>query len=286
MKRKTAAPFASQSSVLSPQSYSADVHPNPPPEYRRTKQAEACSGGVNLTRSPRSTGSVLKPFIYAAAFDAGICSPKTMLLDSPAAWPGYQPSNYDRAFRGPMPAGDALAESRNIPALVLLGQVGVERAVGVMDSFGLGTIGRSKQAYGLTLAIGGAEATPLEIAEAYATLGVEEGVARARRIERGTAGDASGAVLAGARRDQCAGADLADLGAGGEPARGVENRDEQRAPRCVVRGGHAAEDGRRMGRQSEGGSFGGAGRGGGGGAIGAAVDREFGFGRGALAGSG
>ena len=124
----------------------------------------------DFTRRPRSTGSVLKPFIYAAAFDAGICTPRTLLLDSPAAWPGYQPSNYDRAFRGPMPAADALAESRNIPALVLLGKVGVERAVGVMDSFGLNSLAHSSRPYGLTLAIGGAEATPLEVAEAYATL--------------------------------------------------------------------------------------------------------------------
>ncbi len=126
--------------------------------------------GVDLTRCPRSTGSTLKPFIYAAAFDAGICSPKSMLLDSPTAWPGYAPSNYDRLFRGPMPAADALAESRNIPALVLLGQVGVERAVGVLQSFGFNTLARGSHVYGLSLAIGGADATPLELAEAYATL--------------------------------------------------------------------------------------------------------------------
>ncbi len=126
---------------------------------------------VDLTRGSRSTGSTLKPFIYAAAFEAGICSPKTILLDSPAAWAGYAPGNYDRGFRGPMPAADALAESRNIPALVILGKVGVERAVGILESFGFNTIARGHRNYGLSLAIGGAEATPVELAEAYATLG-------------------------------------------------------------------------------------------------------------------
>src|SRR5205807_711817 len=86
------------------------------------------------------------------------------------AWPGYVPTNYDHTFRGAMTAADALAESRNIPALLILAEVGVERAVGMMDSFGLHTLGRAKHPYGLSLAIGGAEATPLELAEAYATL--------------------------------------------------------------------------------------------------------------------
>lgn len=149
---------------------SDSVHPNPPPEYRE-KGPENSEGEIDLTRAPRSTGSTLKPLIYAAAFDAGICSPKTTLLDSPAAWPGYSPGNYDRTFRGPMAAADALAESRNIPALLVLARVGVERALGVMDSFGLRTLARAKHPYGLSLAIGGAEASPLEIAEAYATLG-------------------------------------------------------------------------------------------------------------------
>jgi penicillin-binding protein 1C len=128
------------------------------------------NANLDLTRCARSTGSALKPFIYAASFDAGICSPATILRDSPAAWPGYAPDNYDRQFRGSIPAADALAESRNIPALSLLAQVGVERAAGVMSAVGLRTVGRTPYLYGLSLAIGGAEATPIELAEAYATL--------------------------------------------------------------------------------------------------------------------
>src|SRR3954468_24891333 len=93
-----------------------------------------------------------------------------MLNDSPAAWPGYVPSNYDRSFVGPIAAADALAESRNIPALVLLNKLGVERAIGTMNAFGLRGLARSSKDYGLSLAIGGAEATPMELAEAYATL--------------------------------------------------------------------------------------------------------------------
>jgi penicillin-binding protein 1C len=125
---------------------------------------------IDLTRRARSTGSTLKPFIYAAAFDAGIAGPHSTLLDSPAAWAGYEPNNYDRAFVGALPASAALAESRNVPALTLLNEVGVERAVGVLDAMGLEHLARGRQKYGLSLAIGGAEATPLELARAYATL--------------------------------------------------------------------------------------------------------------------
>jgi penicillin-binding protein 1C len=125
---------------------------------------------IDLTRRPRSTGSVLKPLIYAAAFDAGVCSPGTVLVDAPASWPGYAPNNYDRAFHGALTAADALARSRNIPAMMALSRVGIERAVGVMDAAGLRSLARSKRPYGLSLAVGGAEASPMEVAEAYAML--------------------------------------------------------------------------------------------------------------------
>jgi len=126
--------------------------------------------GIDLATQPRSTGSTLKPFIYAAAFDAGVCHADSMLLDSPQAWPGYAPNNYDHQFRGTLTAADALAQSRNIPAMVLLAKVSLGRAIGVMEGFGLRTLAHRPRSYGLPLAIGGADATPLELAGAYATM--------------------------------------------------------------------------------------------------------------------
>lgn len=128
------------------------------------------SADIDLTQRPRSTGSVIKPLIYAAAFDAGISSPDALLDDSPAAWSGYAPANYDTQFRGPITAAAALAQSRNIPALRLLAQVGVQRAAGVCGALGLQTLARTPQRYGLSLAVGGAEATCNEVAQAFATL--------------------------------------------------------------------------------------------------------------------
>ena len=136
----------------------------------RTEDRGAGQNNLDLTARPRSSGSTLKPLIYAAAFDAGICTPQTMLNDSPVAWSGYEPSNYDRDFAGPIRAADALAQSRNIPALVLLSKVGVDNAVGVMRNCGLATLSRTPDRFGLSLVVGGAEVTPMELAQAYATL--------------------------------------------------------------------------------------------------------------------
>ena len=126
---------------------------------------------IDLVRRPRSTGSTLKPFIYAAAFDAGLYGPQSILSDTPAAWPGYQPADYDRLYRGELTAAEALAQSRNIPAMVVLSKVGVETAVGIMDAAGLHQLARNPGRYGLSLAVGGADATPMELAQGYAALG-------------------------------------------------------------------------------------------------------------------
>ena len=149
----------------------AVVLDTPSGECLATVSRSATAADVDLARRPRSSGSTLKPFVYAAAFDAGACSPATVLDDAPAAWAGYAPGDYDRRFDGPEPAAVALARSRNVPALVVLSRVGVGRAVGVMAAAGLATVGRTPDRYGLSLAVGGAEVTPLELAAAYATLG-------------------------------------------------------------------------------------------------------------------
>jgi penicillin-binding protein 1C len=125
---------------------------------------------LDLSIRPRSSGSVLKPFIYAAAFDAGIITPASELDDSPTAFEGYEPSNYDRQFAGKMSAADALSQSRNLPALLVLSKLRVDRAVEVMRGCGLSGLAKKPERYGLSLAIGGAEVTPMELAEAYATL--------------------------------------------------------------------------------------------------------------------
>jgi penicillin-binding protein 1C len=135
-----------------------------------TADGQSAGRSIDLTQRPHSSGSTLKPFIYAAAFDEGICSPGSILQDSPTAWADYEPKDYDRDFLGPIAASDALAQSRNLPAMVLLSKVGVPRAAQVMGAMGLATLAQTPDRFGLSLAIGGASVTPMELADAYATL--------------------------------------------------------------------------------------------------------------------
>src|SRR6185436_5734849 len=97
--------------------------------------------------------------------------PDSVMTDAPRAWSGFVPRNYDHTFRGSLTAAEALAQSRNLPALQLLSRVGVKPAVATMADLGLSTLAKSPDRYGLSLAIGGAEASIGEIAQAYATLG-------------------------------------------------------------------------------------------------------------------
>src|SRR5207245_2985484 len=76
-------------------------------------------GQVDGTRSPRSPGSTLKPFIYALALDQGLIHPLSILSDAPRSFGDYNPENFDREFLGPIRACDALARSRNLPAVEL-----------------------------------------------------------------------------------------------------------------------------------------------------------------------
>ncbi len=130
----------------------------------------AIQGQVNGATSPRSPGSALKPLIYALAFDRGILAPQSLLADAPAQYAGYEPENYDRTYQGLVRADKALAWSLNVPAIHVLEQVGLSRALSLMRRSGLATLDRPPGEYGLSLAIGTCGVTLLDIANAYAML--------------------------------------------------------------------------------------------------------------------
>jgi penicillin-binding protein 1C len=130
---------------------------------------DGIQGQVDGVTARRSPGSALKPFIYALAFDAGLIHPRTLLDDAPKRFAGYNPENSDRGFLGPIPAGEALRRSRNVPAVDLLARL----PNGGLDSF-LRSAGvelnRAPGEYGLSLALGGAEVSLKELAMLYAGL--------------------------------------------------------------------------------------------------------------------
>ena len=135
----------------------------------------AISGQVNVARSPRQPGSAIKPVLYAAALNDNLISPATILWDVPVTYTvgnglTYTPENYDGKFHGPVTVRTALANSYNIPAVKLLDAVTVERMLQAAQSFGIHSLNRGKDWYGLSLTLGGGEMTLLELTSAYAAL--------------------------------------------------------------------------------------------------------------------
>lgn len=127
------------------------------------------SGQVDGTRAKRSPGSALKPFIYALAFDQGLIHPLSMLSDAPTHFGSYSPDNFDKDFRGPIPARDALRLSRNIPAMKLAAELHSPDLYTFFNQAGITGL-RSKNNYGLSLVLGSAEFTMRELAELYAMI--------------------------------------------------------------------------------------------------------------------
>jgi penicillin-binding protein 1C len=135
------------------------------------------SGAVNMATAPRQPGSALKPLIYAAAFDPqqpDPWTPATMLLDVSTNFTthdgkAYTPANYDEAEHGPVLARQALASSLNIPAVLTLEKVGIQRLFSLAAALGISTLTNPDQ-YDLSLALGGGEISLIELTAAYGAL--------------------------------------------------------------------------------------------------------------------
>jgi penicillin-binding protein 1C len=129
----------------------------------------AIHGQVDGTRSGRSPGSTLKPFIYALALDQGLIHPLTMLKDAPHRFGAFDPENFDREFIGPIKATDALARSRNIPAVSLAAQLHGPTLYGFLKSAGV-HLPHDERFYGLALPLGGVEITMEDLVRIYCAL--------------------------------------------------------------------------------------------------------------------
>lgn len=125
---------------------------------------------VDIIRRPRSTGSILKPLLYAAMLDSGQLLPHMLLTDVPTQIAGFTPENFDRDYRGAVPADVALAQSLNIPAVRMLRDYGVDRFYDLLKAQGMSTLTQSPDHYGLTLVLGGSEGTLWDITRMHAGL--------------------------------------------------------------------------------------------------------------------
>lgn len=126
---------------------------------------------VDVIQAPRSTGSILKPFLYDAMLEEGSLLPHMLLPDVPININGFTPQNFSMQFEGAVPASEALARSLNIPAVTMLQRYGVPKFHNFLQQIGLKTINRPSSHYGLSLILGGAEATLWDVTNAYARMG-------------------------------------------------------------------------------------------------------------------
>lgn len=132
------------------------------------REAAAAGSFNRATQAKRQTGSSFKPFAYAAAMDLGFTpadyvedTPLTINIPGSGAW---TPKNYDNQFKGMITLTQALAESRNIPAVRVSEAVGRDAVRNVANKFGI----VSALADGPALALGASESSLLEMTGAYA----------------------------------------------------------------------------------------------------------------------
>ena len=140
-------------------------------------------GQVNGFLALRSPGSTLKPFLYAYALERGMITTETLLRDIPTDFGEYAPENFDAQYHGLVPAGEALAQSLNVPAVILQQRVGVAPFLALLKNSGLDSLREPKE-YGLSLVLGGCGLSLLELTKAYSLFPLG-GVSSSFRILQG-----------------------------------------------------------------------------------------------------
>lgn len=126
---------------------------------------------VDVIKAPRSTGSVLKPFLYAGLLNDGEIMPSQLVDDVPTIISGYSPKNYHKTYDGMVPASKALSRSLNVPIVKLLQKYSVPKFHHLLHNLGFTTINRPSSNYGLSLVLGGAEVSLWDLCKVYGSLG-------------------------------------------------------------------------------------------------------------------
>ncbi|TDU43331.1 penicillin-binding protein 1C [Gelidibacter sediminis] len=125
---------------------------------------------VDVIDKPRSTGSILKPFLYAAMLDAGDILPNTLVADVPTQFGSYNPENFDKQYYGAVSASRALSRSLNVPSVRMLQEFGLDRFHHYLEALKLKDLKYNANHYGLSLILGGAESNLWDLCKSYAAL--------------------------------------------------------------------------------------------------------------------
>jgi penicillin-binding protein 1C len=127
-------------------------------------------GDVDIIHSLRSTGSILKPILYAGMQQSGDILPNSLIPDVPTRFPGFSPKNFDQSYSGAVSAGSALSQSLNIPAVKMLQKYNPEKFLDLLHKTGFTTFNKTADYYGLSLILGGGETSLWELTGVYASL--------------------------------------------------------------------------------------------------------------------
>jgi penicillin-binding protein 1C len=149
-----------------------DVQTNEVLAYCGNVSSEKNKSGnqVDIIQSPRSTGSILKPFLYYAALNEGVILPNTLLPDIPLNINGFVPQNFNRQYEGAVPAAQVISRSLNVPSVFLLREFGVPKFYDFLKRAGITTLSQPASHYGLSLILGGAEATLWDVSFLYSDM--------------------------------------------------------------------------------------------------------------------
>lgn len=122
---------------------------------------------VDMVPAARSSGSTLKPLLYAAMLQSGDILPGTLIKDTPYNYNNFSPHNFNRSFDGAVPANEVIERSLNVPSVRMLEQYGAPRFLELLKEMGFSTITRDADHYGLSLILGGAEISLETLVKAY-----------------------------------------------------------------------------------------------------------------------
>lgn len=132
-----------------------------------TQTEEENSGAVDCVQAKRSSGSTLKPLLYAKSIERGLITPKSLIYDVPVQFGSFIPKNFSKTYEGALPVNSALARSLNVPMVQLLEEYSVTKFHSDLRNLGISTINKPSRHYGLSLILGGAEVTLFEMNRLY-----------------------------------------------------------------------------------------------------------------------
>lgn len=130
----------------------------------------ATNGFIDGVLALRSSGSILKPFIYAFALEKGLVTPNSLIEDVNKNYGILLPKNFDKKYRGVVTLSEALQKSLNIPAYEITQRLGLYNTISVLKSVGMKSLTRPPSSYGLSICVGGAETNLWQLSQMYQAL--------------------------------------------------------------------------------------------------------------------